>query len=73
MVEIVQTGTYVNRYNRKYRVQCRKCKAIFRFDPEDSLHDPLFGKEYIECPQCHVLTERSMWVENKDSAKRRQA
>ena len=65
MIEVVQVGTYINRENRKYRVQCWRCNAIFRFDKEDSLYDPFEYGRYIRCPQCHAMTEDDNWIENE--------
>lgn len=66
MIEVVQAGTYTNRNKKKYRVQCWKCRTIFRFDDTDSIRDAPFGYvEHVRCPQCGAATERGKWIENK--------
>ena len=65
MIEVVQVGTYVNKENKEYRVQCWRCNAIFRFDHQDSMYDPLEYGEYIRCPQCWAMTEKDKWIRNK--------
>ena len=70
MIEIVRAGTYVNKGNKKYRVQCWKCNAIFRFDRQDSIYEPLEHDEYISCPQCGAMTGKDLWIENKKHRQR---
>lgn len=52
MKEIIQKGRLPE--ERHYRVECLKCKTVFRYQREDIRTDQRDG-DYVKCPLCKAF------------------